>query len=531
MTINNNFVFTTDPVLLLLLFLGLFLSIIIDLKIYNFSFMTEFFVILPFLLFVTPETISTFVPISRLMFSKKNKIINFSFSFLMLSFATFLYKTVSVDFLKVPVFTIGYLIVNLFLLLFYFRSNLIKKEEFLIITKSYLIMFTLSFLFSFAYIIPEVKKEYFLILFIVYSLMSYIIFDYIKEINVFLIEKIENKKLRNINENLERLKNFTLKESLTRNSLDEDLTELLKFVCDISGFKIAVMSLFDKRSGKVVRVAQHGLDRVDFEEIKKKQPEISEIMKYFNKRFENNDIYFIPKGVTLFDDELNFMISEERKIDDESKWNPLDLLLVPIKDENSNIIGYISLDLPESDLRPTSDELILLRFLSWVTFEFLKKTTLSIYWITENDEYMRNMSYSSFVKLCENIINNSEKVVLAYLDVDDFDKINLEKGPEFADSISSLIEVYFFEKFSNAIFYKISAESFIVFFQNVSKLNATIYMKNMLDWLKKKNPDLSLSIGISTSLNKQKKIFELIYEAKMALNIAKKSGGGRIHAL
>jgi len=449
----------------------------------------------------------------------------------MLSFATFLYHIVSIDFLKIPVFTIGFLIMNLFLSLFYFGFNLVKKEELLIIIKSYLIIITLSFVFSFAYIIPEVKKEYFLILFIVYSLISYVMFDYIKEVNVFLIEKIENKKLKNINKNLEKLKDFVFSNSLLKNSLDEDLGELLKLVCDISGFKVAVMSLFDRRSGKVIRVTQYGLDRSKFEEIKKKQPEIPEIMKYFNRRFENNGIYFIPRGVTLFEKNLGFIISEERKIDDESKWDPLDLLLVPIEDGDSNMIGYISLDLPESDLRPTSDELILLRFLSWVVFEFLKKTPLSIYWITEKDKYLKNISYPSFVRLCENIIENSEKIVLAYLDIDDFDKINLEKGPEFADSISSLLETYLYEKFSNAIFYKISAENFIVLFHDVSKLNATIYLKKMIEWLKEKNLDLSLSIGISASLKKQKNIFELIFEAKKALNIAKKSGGGRIHAL
>ncbi|MDK2886326.1 MAG: hypothetical protein PWP54_884 [Thermosipho sp. (in: thermotogales)] len=207
------------------------------------------------------------------------------------------------------------------------------------------------------------------------------------------------------------------------------------------------------------------------------------------------------------------------------------MLLVPIEDEDSNIIGYISLDLPESGLRPTLDELSLLRFLSWVIFEVLKKTPLSRYWITEKEKYLKNISYSSFIRACENIIRTSEKVVLAFIDIDEFDKINLEKGPEFADSISSQLETYFFEKFKNAIFYKISGETFIVLFQDVSKSSVLVYLNGLIKWIKEKNPGISLSIGISYDFNKQKGIFDLIFEAKKALEVAKKSGGGRIQAL
>lgn len=526
----NHFLISIDPVLLLLLFLGLFLSNIIDLKLHNFSFMTEFLIIIPFLLFVSPETITIFSSILKLLFSKNNKTIKFSFSFLMLSFGTFLYHLVPIDYLKIPVFTVGFLAINMVLVIIFFEIKIIKRTLFSIF-KVYLLIITLSFVLSFAYILPEIKKEYMLLLFIVYAFISYFMYEYVKEYNVYILEKIENKKLKNVNENLEKLKDFIFNNSLSNENLEQRLSELMKIVSNISGFKVAVMSVFDRNSNKVIRIAQHGLDNSEFEKIKKQNPTISDIIKYFDRRFEKNGIYFIPRGVTLFDDNIGYVISEKRKIDNESQWDPLDLLLVPIEDEDSNIIGYISLDLPESGLRPTLDELSLLRFLSWVIFEVLKKTPLSRYWITEKEKYLKNISYSSFIRACENIIRTSEKVVLAFIDIDEFDKINLEKGPEFADSISSQLETYFFEKFKNAIFYKISGETFIVLFQDVSKSSVLVYLNGLIKWIKEKNPGISLSIGISYDFNKQKGIFDLIFEAKKALEVAKKSGGGRIQAL
>lgn len=493
--------------MLFLFCIGLFLSELLDLKVGKYSFMIEIVIILPFLLFITPETVAILAAISKLVFSRKNKIVRSIFSFFMYSFGTFLYYSTSLDYFKLPLFVFGILLSNFFLLLIYFNIETFK-EIMGMIPKSYLILFSLSLIMSFGYFFAEVKLGYLFYLFIVYALISYQLYEYVRQFNVSLIEKIEFERLKNISESLLKLKNLVFENE--ERDLERSLQKLLEIVCKISGFHVAVLSLFNNNTGYVERIAHFGLTEEDFERAKNNKPKISEVVKYFNKKFENNGVYFIPEGLALIESNIGFIISHERKIDSERSWDPKDLLLIPIKDELSNLIGYISLDVPQSGMRPTKNDMNLLNFLSWIVYKFLSKTLHIKYWLNDTGVYFKNASYVSFIRFCENKIKESENVTLAYLD----------------------IENYLFEKFRNmAIYYKISSENYMILFFNVSKRFVLLYLDEMNNFLKEKYSDVSLSIGLVYSKKNQKNIFQLIYEAKKALKIAKKSGGGRIHSL
>lgn len=523
----KDFIFTTEPVFLGLFVVGLFLALSLNLKIQRYLFISEVMVFIPFLLFLTPETVTVVIALVYLVFSKRNRIIRAAFSYLMYSFGTFLYYLMPIDFLKIPTFVFGALCLNL--VMNYFFSPLEIKKELKPFFLSAILTLTLSIVISFAYIFPEIKVSNLIFLFLEYSLVSYVMIEYIKHYNVTLIEKIEYENLKNEHENLLELRKIIYSD---KKDVNENLKELMKTICKVSGFNVALMSLFDKSSDRVVRVAHHGLREEDFKRAAKNPPKMSDVIKYFNKRFNVDEVYFIPNGVTLFDSSLIFLIPERNRFEYENAWQPEDLLLVPIEDEQSNIIGYISFDVPKSGLRPTSHDLKFLRFVSWIVYEFLKKTPYLKYWISDQNVYLKNISFPEFIRLCENIIESSYSSVLVRVDIDNFDKINFEKGPEYAETISDYIEKYFYEKFSSiSVFYKLTGEEFIFLFSNISKMSAINYLDRMREDVKQKFPEVTLSVGISYSEEREKSLQELLRESKNALIVAKKSGGGRTMVL
>ncbi|ABR30799.1 diguanylate cyclase [Thermosipho melanesiensis] len=519
--LSGKFIFSISWFFVISYITAIFISRLMDLQLSKFTFSFDLLVTIPFLLFITPETVSVILPVIWFITSKKKKILRFSISFLMTSLGTFFYHLANVDYLKIPFFVLGALLANLFWMFIYSINTL--KELVNPLVNSYLLIFIGSLIISNVYIFSEIKSFPFFMLIFTYILYLFVIVSYVKSYNIVLFEKIERTKLNRENENFMTLISLVYEDNVE--DFDKRLEEILETSCKIAGFEAALMSLFDNENKKVVRIAKSGIPEDVFEKLKNSNVSIDSTMVYFSKRFENEGVYFIPENTISIEEDVSYVFENYLTFDYENSWEPLDLLLVPILNEQNQVVGYISFDKPLSGLRPSINELKLLKVLSWFIYQFLKKTPYARFWISKNLKYL---SYPEFVRFCDSMIKNSEEVVLAILDIDNFDTINFEKGPEYAEMISKFVEKYFKER-KDIFYYKISGENFIFLFPNSTKLKTLMYLGKFYESITEEF-GITLSIGLTYDENKGS-YFELLNRAREALKVAKKSGGGRIMSL
>lgn len=310
-------------------------------------------------------------------------------------------------------------------------------------------------------------------------------------------------------------------------NFDEQLEKILEIICKISGFEAALLSIIDSER-EIIRIGKYGIDDKIFLRLKKKPVNFENMLPYFSKRFEKDGIYFIPENSVSLESEGVYVFDNYKEISYENSWKPFDMLLVPILDENKKMIGYVSFDKPVSGMRPSPDDINLLKFLAWFIYRFLEKTPYSRYWITRDGATKE--TYPDFVKFCDALLEREIEATLSLLDIDNFDRINIERGPEYAEIITNYI-VNYFKNMKNTHYYRLSGENLIIFFPKFNKLKTITYLGKFKESLIKEFPDISVSIGIAyKEIGENKNFFELIREAREALRIAKKSGGGRIMA-
>lgn len=122
--LSKRFVFTTIWFYDITFLLLLYFTSLIDLKLNRASFMFEMLVIIPSLLFISPETIALLTPIFYLIFQKEHRLTRLSMRLLMYSFGTYLFYSVPHDYLRIPFFALGVIITNFMYLFFYFFKDI-----------------------------------------------------------------------------------------------------------------------------------------------------------------------------------------------------------------------------------------------------------------------------------------------------------------------------------------------------------------------------------------------------------------------
>ncbi|OOC43547.1 diguanylate cyclase [Thermosipho sp. 1074] len=521
LVLTDKFVFSTSWFFVVSFALSVFISRFLDLNVSKYKFSLELLIALPYLLFITPETVTVILPIIWFLTSKRNRLLRALLSFLMCSAGTYLYYLAGEEFLRIPLFILGALLAN-FIWMSIYSLELIK-ELINPLLNSYLLIFFGSFIISVVYLFSEVKIFPFLFLAFVYVVYLFVVVFYIKSYNIMLVEKIERKKLEQENENLMDLIELIYDENVE--NFEERLDNILEIICKISSYEAALLSLFDRKDKKILRIAKAGITDDVFFKLRSSVISIDSTMKYFSKRFEREGCYFVPEDAVSLEEEVSYVFENYMSFEYENSWKPKDLLLVPILDDQSNMIGYISFDKPVTGMRPSVNDLKLLKTLSWFVYQFLKRTPYARYWISKDLKYL---SYPEFVRFCESVISNSEEVVLGVLDVDNFDSINFEKGPEYAEMISEYIEDYFNER-KDVYFYRLSGENFVFLFPNSTKLKSLMYFGKFNEKLLEKF-NVTVSIGLAHDEG-ENSYFDLLSKAREALKVAKKSGGGRIMAL
>jgi PAS domain S-box-containing protein len=145
-------------------------------------------------------------------------------------------------------------------------------------------------------------------------------------------------------------------------SSGEDIETVLEAVAhaisDSVGFKIVVMSLVDRRLGVTRRVAQSGLTLATWNELRAVQPKLENLDRLLQPRYRISNSYFLPgEDPTWQTPDLPVgsvaTLPTASQSTNNRQWKREDLLLVPLRNAEGELIGLISVDDPRNGLRPS----------------------------------------------------------------------------------------------------------------------------------------------------------------------------------
>ncbi len=121
------------------------------------------------------------------------------------------------------------------------------------------------------------------------------------------------------------------------------------------GFQKVLVRLLDEPSGLVEPIAQVGLLSSELEAAKNAKRQLDVSTQLFQTRWKlSNDVYFLPaehEEVWYTQDSRETL--GEREDGQTRAWQAKDLLLSPIRHDNGEIVGWLSVDAPLNRRRPT----------------------------------------------------------------------------------------------------------------------------------------------------------------------------------
>jgi PAS domain S-box-containing protein len=140
----------------------------------------------------------------------------------------------------------------------------------------------------------------------------------------------------------------------TEKPLEGSLEALAQAIQDVSSFQIVLISIVDPDTQLQHRVAGVGLPLETLNMLKARQQQWSAVQQMLKPEFKIGQGYFIPYDQRpLLSSDLQLVtVDTGIKAQVPNAWNPEDALLFPLIDDNGNPIGLISLDAPQSGLRP-----------------------------------------------------------------------------------------------------------------------------------------------------------------------------------
>ncbi|MFQ3535289.1 MAG: GAF domain-containing protein, partial [Aggregatilineales bacterium] len=135
----------------------------------------------------------------------------------------------------------------------------------------------------------------------------------------------------------------------------EDVLEAVAHaISDTIGFDTVVISLVDKRTQSTRRIAQSGLTLQQWEVARQTSVPLSRVEQFFKSDFQLSNSFFVPvehPARELLDETFINVLNPARRAGPQA-WQPEDLLLVPLRSSDGDLIGVISVDEPRSGLRP-----------------------------------------------------------------------------------------------------------------------------------------------------------------------------------
>jgi len=198
-------------------------------------------------------------------------------------------------------------------------------------------------------------------------------------------EQIERgQRLRSRVEQLNRI--FELGQMVQSNTDPVIVLEAIAYSVQQSvGFDTVLMTMLDRRTDMVNRVAHAGLPLGFFEETKDRQISLDKIESVFDQSdYRSGDCYFFPieKAADWYVPELSALSTaydDSRSIEATSKqdWHDGDMLIIRIAGSvNSELLGTISLDRPYDNKRPDRQTLEVLEIFAHQAASMIENTRL-----------------------------------------------------------------------------------------------------------------------------------------------------------
>lgn len=122
-----------------------------------------------------------------------------------------------------------------------------------------------------------------------------------------------------------------------------------------TGYSVVMLSLYNEELDGFQRVAQAGMPLATFEEIRQQVATHEQIDRLFQPQFRMSQSYFLPA-----EQQAEWGESVEPYLHTEyvasaisyTAWQPTDMLLVPLRDSQGELLGYMSVDAPVDGQRP-----------------------------------------------------------------------------------------------------------------------------------------------------------------------------------
>jgi len=353
-------------------------------------------------------------------------------------------------------------------------------------------------------------------------------------------EILRTQRIRKLNDVIVNLSNVIRQLSLKVSS-EEILDQIAEIMQKNMGYAYVLISLFNYQDNKVERITHRGLKEEMYEKIRSQEVPISEVLKFMDERYSYKDTYFIPHANKI-SETYTYQPRDEVSIDyledNQNLWDPNDLFLLALRDERNNIIGYISLDSPENNLRPSKEELNILSVFAQLVSLALEHSQkfMEIRDQAERDSLTGLFNHSKLFYDLENFEKNKEKICAVFIDLDDFKDINDKYGHKFGDEV--LIE--FSQLILNTVrnkdrVYRYGGDEFVILFTDISEGSLTAdkeavikIVQRLYDALQNFQPKINFSAGLSTCdevINSYKEIVEI---ADRKMYLSKNQGKGNL---
>lgn len=165
------------------------------------------------------------------------------------------------------------------------------------------------------------------------------------------------KDYRNISKNLSGL----MKSSATllrTSDLRERLRTIADAVCE-QGWGRAVITLKDQNL-ETLDIVTAGLTAAEEEYLRRHQPSGDVLRKRLSSMFEHyrlGEFYYLPWSDPLVQEQFKHAIQSKVSKEETVDWNPDDLLFIPLRLPDGQMVGIMSMDDPKDGRRPTKESL------------------------------------------------------------------------------------------------------------------------------------------------------------------------------
>ncbi len=138
--------------------------------------------------------------------------------------------------------------------------------------------------------------------------------------------------------------------------LEQALQAIAQGICAATPFRVALVSIYEKDSGLLRRVAGVGLPADTLADLMGRKQPYASLRQLMREEFKIGRAYFIPADQTpILPADVHYVYSRYERseaVSAKDAWNPDDFLLIPLEDAEGNPLGLISVDDPSNGLRP-----------------------------------------------------------------------------------------------------------------------------------------------------------------------------------